>query len=166
MNFSDRAREAAAPTLIFGGALIIAIGVRVYATSARDISSFAKVPDQSFIERTSTNDAPRSTMPEQHDPVKVPADQASSQPHEARQRDRVAFGSQAIACQTENGVLAVTKVLNAHDPKRMAKALKSRKCFVIKEGTNATIVSTEGTISKFILDGKTLYTLASTTHPL
>jgi hypothetical protein len=166
MNFSDKAREAAAPTLIFGVALIIAIGVRSYATSAREISSFAKAPNQSTIERTSTNDAPLSTAPEQHDPVKEPADQVSSQPHEARQPDRVAFGSEAFACQTENGVLAVTKVLNVHDPKRMAKALKSRKCTVIKEGTNATIVSTEGNISKFILHGKTLYTLASTTRPL
>jgi hypothetical protein len=166
MNISVKAREAAAPTLIFGGALLIAIGVRAYATSAREISSFAKAPDQSSIERTSTADPPRSTAPEQHDPFKAPADQISSQPHGARQPDRVAFGSQAFACQTKDGILAVTKVVNTHDPKRMAKTLKSGKCIIIKEGTNATIVSTEGNISKLILDGKTLYTLASPTRPL
>jgi hypothetical protein len=166
MNFSDKTREAIAPTLIFAVALMIAIGVRAYATSAREISSFAKAPNQSSIESTSTNDAPRSTASEKHNPGEEPANQVSSQPHETRQPDRIVFGSEAFACQTENGVLAVTKVLNVHDPKRMAKALKSKKCIAIKEGTNATILSTEGNISKFVLNGKTLFTLASTTRRL
>jgi hypothetical protein len=161
MNFSDKRREAVAPTLIFGVALMIAIGVRAYATSAREISSFAKAPNQSSIENTSTNDAPRFTASEKHYPVEGPADQVSSHPHATRQPGRIAFGSEAFACQTENGVLAVTKVLNVHDPKRMAKALKSKKCIAIEEGANATLLSTEGNISKFILHGKTLYTLVS-----
>jgi hypothetical protein len=164
MNISDKAREAAAPVLIFGCALIIAIGVRAYATSAREINTLATATNQSTIERISTNDAPLSTAPKQQDPVKAPADQASSRPDESLQQDRVAFRSAAFACQTESGVRAVAKVIVANDPKRTARALKLGKCIVMKGGMNATIVSTDGSISKFTLDGKTLYILASKTQ--
>jgi len=166
MNISDKTREAAAPALIFGGALIIAIGVRAYAISAGEINTFAKAPNQSSIERTSTNDAQLSTATKQQDTVEAPADLASSRPHEALRQERVAFRSEAFACQTESGVRAVAKVINANDPKRTAKALKLGKCLVMKGGMNATIVSTDGNISKFTLDGKTLYILSSRTQPL
>ncbi len=165
MNFPHFAKDAAGPAFIFCFALFGALGVGAYATTPRQTASMTPKPlnPQPTEVMSATEERTPVTL-EKREPQEEARAAVALQSQEKSPVDRISFGNDAFACPTENGVVAVSKAGIAHNSRRLAKIMKSRKCIAMSEGATATAISTAEDVTKFMQNGKILYTLTTMAH--